>query len=404
MPNKIKRIRTEKDYESALARIDLLMDSEPGSDEFEELDVLADLVEHYEDKHYPMGYPTPLGAIEFRMDQANLTPRDLIPILGSRSKVSEVLSGKRAITLPMARALHEHLGIPGDILLQEPNVALKDSLTELNWDLFPIEAMAKRGWITEKPGSMRSAEEIMRDLIERSGGSDFASVATRQSVGTQRTNAKTDPYALQAWCWQVMAAANANLPDKPYSPRTVTLDFLKNVARQSWFEDGPQRARDLLGKYGIPFVVVDPLPKLYLDGAALQLCNGRPVVGLTLRNDRIDSFWFCLLHELAHIGLHLDAESSFAFFDDMSLRRVIEKQQDSKEKEADDWAESALVPKSVWEVSEAKIRPSPANVMHLANSLQIHPAIVADKVRNEMQNYRLLPQFVGTGEVRRCLS
>lgn len=115
----IKPIRTEKDYEAALARIDELMDAEPGSPEGGELDVLVDLVELYESKHAPMGHPSPLAAIEFRMEQGGLSPRDLIPFIGSRAKVSEVLSGKRAITMPMARALHEHLGIPGDVLLRE---------------------------------------------------------------------------------------------------------------------------------------------------------------------------------------------------------------------------------------------------------------------------------------------
>ena len=108
----IEPIRTEADYETALARIDELMDAEPGSPEGRELDVLVDLVELYETRHEPMGYPDPVAAIEFRMEQAGLSPRDLIPFIGSRAKVSEVLSGKRAITMPMARALHEHLGIP----------------------------------------------------------------------------------------------------------------------------------------------------------------------------------------------------------------------------------------------------------------------------------------------------
>ena len=93
----IKPIRTEQDYEDTLARIDALMDATPDSPEFDELDVLVDLVELYESKHEPMGYPSPLAAIEFRMEQGNLRPRDLIPFIGSRVKVSEVLSGKRAI-------------------------------------------------------------------------------------------------------------------------------------------------------------------------------------------------------------------------------------------------------------------------------------------------------------------
>ncbi len=115
-PLTIKPIRTEQDYEHALARIDALVDAAPGSPAFGELDVLADLVEVYESRHEPMGYPTPLAAIEFRMGQGNLRPRDLVPCIGSRAKVSEVLSGRRAITMPMARALHQHFGIPADVL------------------------------------------------------------------------------------------------------------------------------------------------------------------------------------------------------------------------------------------------------------------------------------------------
>ena len=107
----IEPIRTEADYETALARIDELMDAEPGGPEGRELDVLVDLVDLYETRHEPMGYPDPVAAIEFRMEQAGLSPRDLIPFIGSRAKVSEVLSGECAITMPMARALHEHLGI-----------------------------------------------------------------------------------------------------------------------------------------------------------------------------------------------------------------------------------------------------------------------------------------------------
>lgn len=129
--NTIKPLRSESDYESALVRIEELMEAVPGTVEFDELDVLTDLVEHYESKHEPMGYPSPVAAIEFRMEQGMLSPRDLIPLIGSRSKVSEVLSGKRSLTMPMARALHEHLGIPAEVLLQKPDVAFDDTQVDL---------------------------------------------------------------------------------------------------------------------------------------------------------------------------------------------------------------------------------------------------------------------------------
>jgi len=210
MTMEIKPIRTEQDYEAALARVDELMDAELGTPEGEELDVLVDLIEAYESRHVPMGYPSAVEAIQFRMDQDGLSPRDLIPFIGTRAKVSEVLSGKRAITMPMARALHTHLGIPAEVLLRD----------------------------------------------------------------------------------------------------------------------------------------------------------------------------------------------SVSAVDDLSLSRVEGEREDPRESQADEWAAEALIPHDAWQTSTAREDPTPMAVMHLAQVLHVHPAIVAGRVRHERQNYRLLSQFVGTGQVR----
>ena len=115
----IKPIKTKRDYKAALARIDKLMDAVPGTPEGEELDVLADLVVAYEHKHFPIDLPDPIAAIKFRMEQQGLTRKDLEPLIGSRGKVSEVLNGKRPLSLAMIRALHKNLGIPAEVLLKE---------------------------------------------------------------------------------------------------------------------------------------------------------------------------------------------------------------------------------------------------------------------------------------------
>ena len=290
----VKPIRTESDYVAALARVDELMDAEVGSPEGEELDVLVDLVELYESKHVPIDYPSPIAAIEFRMDQAGLAPRDLVPFIGSRAKVSEVLSGKRAITIQMARALHEHLGIPAEVLLQRPGSTADQRLDQIQWSRFPLKEMAKRKWIPDVPDLAQRAEDLIRDLIDRAGGWQVARAALYRKNDHLRTNAKTDPYALDAWCWQVLATANGNPSEAAYAPGTVTLGFLRHVARLSWLEDGPLVAQQLLAQHGIPLVIESHLPRTCLDGAALRLGDGRPVVALTLRYDRIDSFWFCL--------------------------------------------------------------------------------------------------------------
>lgn len=115
----VKPIKTETDYEKALERIDMLMDAEPGSERADELDVLVTLVEMYEHKHYPVEAPDPIEAIRFRMEQEGLQQKDLIPLFGSASRVSEVLQKKRALTLKMIRALHEKLKIPLESLVRE---------------------------------------------------------------------------------------------------------------------------------------------------------------------------------------------------------------------------------------------------------------------------------------------
>lgn len=397
----IKPIRTEANYEAALARIDALMDAEPGTPEGEELDVLTDLVEHYEEKHVALGYPSAVAAIEFRLDQAGLTQRDLMPFIGSRAKVSEVLSGKRQITMPMARALHEHLGIPAEVLLQERGVSLDDPLAGIEWNRFPVKAMAKIGWISKGKNLESRAQELVGDLIRRAGGPTVAATPLYRKNDYARANAKMDPYALKAWCWKVLADANEARPPVSYKPGTITLDFLGHVARLSWSDEGPRLAKEFLAKHGISLVVVRHLPRTYLDGAAFKLGDGTPVVGLTLRYDRVDGFWFCLLHELAHLGRHMESDGDPAFVDDLTLREVEGGRRDPKEAQADQWAEEALVPLAIWETSEARRNPTPMAVVSLSRALQVHPAIVAGRIRHEERNHRLLSHFVGTGEVRR---
>src|SRR5258708_102019 len=392
----IRAIRSEADYEAALTRINDLMDAEVGTPEGEELDVLTDLVELYEAKHVPMGFPSPLGAIRLRMEQSGLSPRDLIPFMGSRAKVSEVLSGKRPLTMQLARALHANLGIPADVLLQQPGGELHSAVEGTEWHRFPLAEMAKRGWIEKRRNLDSHAEEIMRDLIGRAGGEYVLPAAFYRKNDQARVNAKTDPYSLKAWCWEVLATANAHPLPVSFKPGTVDLAFLQKVATLSWSQDGPRLAQEFLARYGIHLVCLEHLPRTHLDGAALQLADGTPVIGLTLRYDRLDNFWFCLLHELAHIGRHMADTCNEAFIDDLTRR-------DPKEDEADQWTEEALIPADVWNTSRVQVNPSPLAVMELAQRLQINPAIVAGRVRHETRNYRLLSHFVGTGEVRRQL-
>ena len=113
----IKPIRTERDYQNALKQIEKLWNAKANTPSGDNLDVLTTLVEAYEQKHYEIAPPDPIDAIKFRMEQLDLRPADLAKILGGRSRVSEVLSKKRKLTVEMMRSLKKHLSIPADSLL-----------------------------------------------------------------------------------------------------------------------------------------------------------------------------------------------------------------------------------------------------------------------------------------------
>lgn len=114
----IKPIRTKKDYQAALDRLEDIFDAGPGSPEGDELEVLGILIDKYEQEHYPIDYPDPIEAIKFRMEQLGYNQNDLAKVVGLKSRASEILNRKRKLTLEMIRQLHHTLKIPTDVLIQ----------------------------------------------------------------------------------------------------------------------------------------------------------------------------------------------------------------------------------------------------------------------------------------------
>lgn len=115
----IKLIKTEKDYQLALHRLEEIFDAEPGSVHGDELEVLSFLIDSYEKEHFPIDTPDPIEAVKFRMEQLGIKQKDLTEVFGFKSRVSEVLSKKRKLTLEMIRSLHKTLNIPTNVLIQE---------------------------------------------------------------------------------------------------------------------------------------------------------------------------------------------------------------------------------------------------------------------------------------------
>lgn len=114
----LKPIRTERDYEDALAEVGRLWGAKSGTREGDRLDVLATLIDVYEAQHHPMDPPDPIEAIRFRMEQQGLTRKDLEPMIGPRNRVADVLNRKRSLSIEMIRHLHDRLGISADVLIR----------------------------------------------------------------------------------------------------------------------------------------------------------------------------------------------------------------------------------------------------------------------------------------------
>jgi len=401
-----KVIKTELDYNSALARIDELMDAMPDTPEFDELELLSTLVEIYEDKNYPIDMPDPVNAIKFRMEQFGLNQQDLVPFIGNRSKVSEVLNGKRKLSLSMMRALNKGLGIPSEVLLQEPNALLLEDGPRLEWEKFPIKEMVKKGWIAGASDVVTEGEEIIRDLINNAGGLEAVGCCLfRRSKGA-RENTKNDSFALTAWCLKILEIANSKGLSNQYAEGSVNDVFLRETARLSYFYNGPALAKEYLEKHGINLIILEHLSKTYLDGAVIFPSNKNPVIGLTLRYDRLDNFWFCLLHELAHLSKHMETNDSGIIIDDLDLRKYDDSKEDSLERQADSIAKEALIPSEEWATMEfsSESGTRQTQIIEFAQKLKINPAVLAGRIRFETNNYRRFSNLLGHGEVSKHFS
>lgn len=397
----LKVIKSKADYTAALASIDRLvaLDPEPGTPEADELDVLTVLVKDYETKQFPVQIPDPVDALQFRMEQGGLSQRDLVPFIGSRARVSEVLSRKRPLTLNMLRALHSGLGIPAAVLLRGEEQAVSgDGEEELS--RFPIKEMIRRHWLqvpkrASESDLLHALKNYLAPLTVAKGP---IQVLTRKTQH-ERADRPNDRHALMAWTARVIEVASAITPRGRYEPGCLTPEVLRGLVHLSTLDDGPRKAQEYLSKYGITLVVVEHMPQTRLDGAVLFISPERPVIALTLRFDRVDNFWFTLLHEIGHL-LRDFTEETAGFFDDLESTGT----GDPREEAADAFACDTLIPQTEWERSPLRDAPNPGYVRDLAARLGIHPAIVAGRVRKEFGSYRILSNLVGHGDVRGLFS
>jgi len=392
--SKIKFIKTESDYKEALDLIKVLLshDPDPNSDEGEQLSLLSTLVQDYEARSLPESLPSPIDAIKFRMEQADLKPADLIPYIGSRGRVSEILSGKRPLTLEMVRALEVGLGIPAKVLIRKPEI---ESNSEYQgWDNRLVTEMESHGYFGDKSLKKFSKLDLLKDFFSSIGAQPQMAVMLRKS--SYRSSPLTDKRALIAWSNRVIQKAKKIKVTKKYKDGATNHNFMQEFVKLSSKENGVVLAQKRLKEIGIILVVEPHFSKTYLDGAAILVNKENPVIGLTLRYDRLDNFWFTLMHELAHISLHYNEDVSL-FYDELETATV---DLDEKEKEADSLAEESLLPKAKWEISPARLIPSSMAANSLAKELGVHVAIIAGQIRHKGNKYVYLNKIINEAKVR----
>lgn len=391
-----KVIRTEEQYMAYLDEVQALISECPklNSKKSERLELLTVLLESYENSKYPVESPDPIDAIMFRMNEKGLKQADLVPYFGTNSRVSEVLNRKRPLTVQMIRALTIGLGISAETLVGASLPDVPTNKKAVDWSKFPVKEMSRRGWI-DNIGKIakENVEELVKNFISDAGIQFGAASYRKTFYGEAQT--PTSRYALYAWLARVIQKAREKKPNiGKFNQDELSASYLKELAQLSRFDSGPLLAIEQLESSGIAVVIEPALKGTLLDGAALKDSDGTPVIGLTLRYDRVDNFWFTLIHEVAHIWKHVTDEE--AFLDDLDASS-----EDRREAEANRLAREAFIPRAQWRRSTAYTSPSKESIERFAKELKIHPAIIAGRLRKESGNYGLFSDLVGQNQVRK---
>lgn len=379
----IRPIRSTVDHRAALELARALMGKQDQKS-LDELEILQAVIERWERSNHPIPVATAAEAIRFRMAQTGMKPRELAPYLGSKSRVSEILNGLRQPTVDQIRALHHHLGIPAASLIGP--IKHEAPARPSSASLAAIEKLRSLGVMKPK--------EQLNAFLSRATKLAPA-VAMLRKTRTERTNVKTDFGALEAWCAAVLLEAERiKLPEKKREPG---MDGARHIAQLSALPDWRKQLQRSLGEMGVVLVTLDHLPGTFLDGAAICRGDGAPVIALTLRHDRLDNFWFTLLHELAHVSCHLKGDTA-VIVDDLEVTGI-----DGIEAEADEFARDALLPRGMW-ASRSGPDMTTEDVLEVAADANVHPAIVAGRWRWEYGDYRRFSRLLGRGEVRQAFA
>lgn len=403
----MKPVKTPEQHAAALQRIAWLASrvEQLKAHEHDELEILVALVESYEKENQPVIPPSPVEAIRFRMEQMGYKQKDLAKLVGGASRASEIMTGKRGLTTEMMRKLRDEWGIPADSLLggpevPDPTVPDSGAVGARDPEPYPMKQMYDRGYF---PGRSREWKKHGRDLAgllhafyDKASGLGFVQAHCRQGGGAK---AKLSPQALEAWQLRVLMRVAEEKKPLPAYDRTGLNDeiFLRWLAGLSCLPEGPRLACEALEQKGVAVILEPHLEKTRLDGAALLGVDGRPVIGLTLRHNRLDNFWFTLFHEIGHVLRHLSPETPAILDVDIDQKKT-----GKIEAEADRFALDTLIDPGVWQ-AEVRHLHYADEIRKTAKRLCVSPAVIAGRLRREANDYRLHRTLIGNGETRAAL-
>ena len=336
--------------------------------------------------------------IEARIS-ARLTQKELAERLGMKAQQIQRYEQEKFKTANLVRLaeIAQALGLEVKVELTSNSRSGQSGNTEKDSLRLPFREMRARGWFDEF--SAREDDEFSNDVqlaalyVKRQSHQSELRALHKQTIKIDRTY---DHGCIMAWKSRILDLAHRSGPTS-FGYDVSDAAFLKHLAQLSSLDDGPLRAVHALKEVGVTVVVERHLPKTYLDGAAMLLDGKHPVIGLTLRHDRLDNFWFVLFHELGHIIHHRNFGLRDGFFDDDESQST-----DRFEVEADDFARNALIPDELWKASFVRLTTDESKVVDFAKRLGIHSSIVAGRIRRE-RDYKLFTNLVGRGSVRQLL-
>jgi HTH-type transcriptional regulator/antitoxin HigA len=254
--------------------------------------------------------------------------------------------------------------------------------------------MKKRGYFGSVSLKKFDAVEALKRFFSSTG--DLSQITGMLRKSNYRSFPLTDKHALSAWAVRVLQKANKIKISRKYKHGIINPEFMQELSKLSAKENGPILAQEYLINKGIILVVEPHLSKTRLDGATIFIHKDHPIIGLTLRHDRLDNFWFTLMHEISHIVLHYNKDISL-FYDELENIKGFDI--GIMEKEADELASESLVPAGKWEISPAKLVPSSLAATSLAKELGVHVAIIAGKIRYEGKKWHYLNDIIGKEKV-----